>query len=60
MSALGQKLTSVGHGSDVGYGPEADIALFDHIVGAGEQRRWNVETESPFADQGPHGRTVAD
>ena len=26
---------------------------FDHFVGAGEERRWNVEAELPFVDQGP-------
>jgi hypothetical protein len=33
--------------SNVRFGPLADIALFDHLVGAGEQRWWHGETEGP-------------
>ena len=44
MSALLLKADMCAAPADVGYGPIADIDLFDHLVGSGEQRRWHCET----------------
>jgi hypothetical protein len=42
MSALPPKADMCSARDHVRYGPIADIArLFDHLVGAGEQRRWH-------------------
>ena len=46
MSALGQKRTCAVHKADVRFVPKADIPpLFDHLVGAGEQRGRHGEAE---------------
>src|SRR5262249_955834 len=56
MSALGQKQTFCAaktmsalppkaETKDVRFGPKADIVLFDHFIGAGEQRRRHCEAE---------------
>jgi|RhiMetdeSRZDD1v2_1073273.scaffolds.fasta_scaffold262853_2 dihydrofolate reductase len=46
MSALPLKADMRGAARDVRFGPKADIAAsFDHLIGAGEQRRWHSETE---------------
>ena len=45
MSASPLKADIIGRGRDVRYGPIADIELFDHLVGAREQRWRNCEAE---------------
>jgi hypothetical protein len=51
MSALPPKADMVEHGCDVRFVPLSDICaaakmtLFDHLVGTGKERRWNLEAE---------------
>src|SRR5262245_40424282 len=51
MSALPPKADMCGATRDVRFGPKADScsaakrSLFDHLVGAGENRRWNCQAE---------------
>src|SRR5262245_6151975 len=45
MSALPPKADMCSVRAHVCFGPIADIALFDHLVGAREHRRRHVETE---------------
>ena len=45
MSALAPIADMCGATSDVRFGPKADIRLFDHLVGAREQRRRHGEAE---------------
>ena len=45
MSALPLKADMCGALADVCFVPKADIASFDHVVGAGEQRRRHSEAE---------------
>jgi hypothetical protein len=33
------------------YAPQQTAPLFDHLVGAGEQRRWHVEAERPCSPE---------
>ena len=47
MSALPPKADMVEHDRDVCFVPKADIdRLFDHLVGAGEERGWDAKSES--------------
>jgi len=46
MSALPPKADMTQHGCDVRFVPKADITTsLDHLVGAAEQRRWNLDAE---------------
>ena len=45
VSALPLKADVCGATSDVGFGPIADIELFDHLVGAPDKCVGNVDTE---------------
>jgi hypothetical protein len=50
MSALPPKADMCGANEHVCFGPIADIdrrwSLFEHLVGASEQRRWNFEPKA--------------
>ena len=45
MSALPQKQTFGAHGMSAKCQKQTFAALFDHLVGGGEQRQWNGESE---------------
>src|SRR5262245_35953975 len=45
MSALPPKADMCSALAQVCFEPKADISSFDHLVGAGEQARWQRETE---------------
>jgi hypothetical protein len=45
MSALPMKADVCDANRQVCFGPEADIALFDHLISAGKQRRGNFKSE---------------
>ena len=52
MSALPPKADMCAATRDVCYGPKADISrLFDHRVGPGEQRRWQLSYATSIVDE---------